>query len=63
MTGSAGAIVFVGEDILIGGGVGIGLRKEDALKAKFADALVAAKKDGTVDKLIMEYFEKGPFFQ
>ncbi len=63
VNGSGGAIVFVGDEIAIGGGVGIGLRKDDALKAKFAEALAAAKADGTVDKLIMEYFEQGPFFQ
>lgn len=61
--GSGGAIAFVGDDIMIGGGVGIGLRKGNALKAKFEAAIASAKADGTVDKLIMEYFEKGPFFQ
>lgn len=61
--GSGGAIAFVGDDIMIGGGVGIGLRKDNALKAKFEAAIASAKADGTLDKLIMEYFEKGPFFQ
>lgn len=60
--GSAGAIVFVGDEVPLGGGVGIGLRKGDALGEKMQEALDAAKADGTVDKLIMEYFKKGPFF-
>ncbi len=61
---SNGAIEFVGEDVMIGGGVGAGIRKEDAeLKAKVNEALASLKADGTVDKLIAEWFEgKGPFF-
>ncbi len=61
--GSNGAIEFVGDDIAIGGGVGIGMRQsEDALQTKMKEALDSVKADGTLDKLIMEYFEKGPFF-
>ncbi len=61
---SNGAIEFVGEDILIGGGVGAGLRKDDAdLKTKVDDALTALKADGTVDTLIAKWFDgKGPYF-
>lgn len=61
---SGGAIEFVGEDILIGGGVGAGLRKNEAeLKAKVDDALTALKADGTVDRLIAQWFDgMGPFF-
>lgn len=61
---SNGAIEFVGEDILIGGGVGAGLRKDDAeLKTKIDDALTALKADGTVDTLIAKWFDgKGPYF-
>jgi len=61
---SGGAIEFVGEDILIGGGVGAGLRKDDAdLKAKVDDALTALKADGTVDALIAQWFDgQGPYF-
>ena len=61
--GAGDAIEFAGPSVMISGGVGIGMRKGDAdLQAKMADALVAAKADGTVDKLIAEYFEKGPFY-
>lgn len=61
---SGGALEFVGEDIEIGGGVGAGLRKNEAeLKTKLDEALTALKADGTVDRLIAQYFEgRGPYF-
>lgn len=61
---SSGAIEFVGEDVMIGGGVGAGLRKDAGeLKTKIDDALTALKADGTVDKLIAQWFEgHGPYF-
>jgi len=61
---SGGAIEFVGEDIMIGNGVGAGIRKDETeLKTKIDDALTALKGDGTVDKLIAQYFEgRGPFY-
>jgi polar amino acid transport system substrate-binding protein len=64
VTASGGAIVFVGEDVLIGNGVGGGLRKDDTeLKTKLDDALTALKADGTVDTLIAKWFEgRGPYF-
>lgn len=61
---SAGALIFVGSDLRIGGGMGIGLRKNDSeLLMKMNKALAAAKADGTVDKLLMKYFNIGPFYQ
>ncbi|MET0439830.1 MAG: transporter substrate-binding domain-containing protein [Devosia sp.] len=64
VTASGGAIAFVGEDVLIGNGVGGGLRKDDAdLKAKLDETLTALKADGTVDELIAKWFEgRGPYF-
>lgn len=64
VTASNGSIEFVGEDVLIGNGVGAGIRKEDTeLKAKLDDALTALKQDGTVDTLIAKWFEgRGPYF-
>ncbi len=60
---SGGDLGFTGPGVMIGGGVGIGMRKEDSdLQAAMAGALEKVKADGTLDKLIMEYFEKGPFF-
>ncbi len=61
--GSGGEIVFVGPEVEIGGGVGAGVRKDDAeLQQQLDDALAALKADGTVDALIQEYFDAGPFF-
>lgn len=60
---SNGALAFVGDGLRIGGGVGIGLRKKDAeLATKLNAAIAALKGNGTVDKLIKEYFENGPFY-
>jgi len=61
--GSGGAIAFVGPDVAIGGGVAIGMRQgEDDLSGKLNAALESMKADGSLDKLIMEYFETGPFY-
>ena len=61
--GSSGALAFTGPEVMIGGGVGIGMRKDDAdLQATLGKALESVKADGTLDKLIMEYFKKGPFY-
>jgi polar amino acid transport system substrate-binding protein len=55
---SGGAIEFVGPDVLIGGGVGGGVRKENTdLLATFDEAISALKADGTVDALRAEWFE------
>ena len=61
---SSGALEFVGDDVMIGDGIGAGLRKDEPeLKTKLDDALKALKADGTVDKLIAQYFDgRGPFF-
>lgn len=61
--GSEGAMVFVGPDVMIGGGVGIGLRKDDTqLADQLNAALASLKQNGTVDSLINDYFDKGPFY-
>ncbi|KKB11911.1 amino acid ABC transporter [Devosia geojensis] len=61
---SNGAIEFVGEEVLIGDGVGAGIRKGDAeLIETWNTALDALKADGTVDGLIAQWFDgMGPFF-
>ncbi len=59
---SEGALEFIGE-ARIGGGVGIGMRKQDSeLSIKLNSAIAGLKADGTVDKLIKEYFKNGPFY-
>jgi polar amino acid transport system substrate-binding protein len=60
---SNGAVVYGGEPILIGNGIGVGMRKGDKLEATFNDAITALKKDGTVNTLITKWFEgKAPLF-
>ncbi|MCB5411906.1 transporter substrate-binding domain-containing protein [Pseudogemmobacter faecipullorum] len=55
---------IVGEDVLLGGGIGIGLRKSDTeLKAKFDKAIQEMKADGSLNTLITEWFgEEGIHF-
>ena len=57
------AIAFSGPDVLIGGGVGIGLRKaDDELEQKLNAAIRSVKEDGTLDTLIAKWFEgRGPY--
>tara|TARA_R110002020_G_scaffold178906_4_gene371975 strand:+ start:1336 stop:2088 length:753 start_codon:yes stop_codon:yes gene_type:complete len=59
-----GAFEFVGDEVMIGDGIGAGIRKDEPeLKGKLNDALTALKQDGTVDKLIAQWFDgRGPYF-
>lgn len=67
VAGSNGVLKADGPDILIGDGVGIGMRKGDAdLTKKFNDALESMKADGTLDALIAKDFPEqkgGPFYK
>ncbi len=66
VTGSAGALEFVGPDVIIGSGVGIALRKaDDDLEKTFNAAIGEMKQDGSLDALITKWFPEkgtGPFF-
>jgi polar amino acid transport system substrate-binding protein len=54
---SGGALMFVGEEIQLGGGVGLGLRESDGeLKAKFDAAITALKADGSLNAMIKKWF-------
>jgi polar amino acid transport system substrate-binding protein len=54
---SGGALVFIGPDVPLGGGVGMGLRESDAeLKEKFDAAITAMKQDGTLNELLKKWF-------
>ena len=54
---SNGELKFVGDDVIIGGGVGMGVRESDAeLKAKFNAAIDSMKADGTLNALIKKWF-------
>ncbi|MCR8723068.1 transporter substrate-binding domain-containing protein [Frigidibacter sp. ROC022] len=54
---SDGALVFAGEDIALGGGIGLGLRESDTeLKATFNDAIDKMKADGSLNTMIKKWF-------
>lgn len=54
---SGGELMFVGEDVAIGGGVGMGVRESDGeLKAKFDAGIASMKEDGSLNALIVKWF-------
>jgi polar amino acid transport system substrate-binding protein len=49
--------VFQGDDVPLGGGIGMGVRESDAeLKAKFNAAIDTMKADGSLNALLIKYF-------
>jgi len=56
---TGGVLTFVGEDVMLGAGVGMGIRESDGeLKAKMNAAIDSMKADGSLNALIIEYFGK-----
>ena len=54
---SGGELTFVGEQVAIGGGIGMGLRESDTeLKAKFDAVITSMKEDGTLNEMIVKWF-------
>lgn len=54
---SAGALMFVGDNVPLGGGVGMGLRESDsALRATFDAAITDMKNDGALNALLIKWF-------
>jgi len=54
---SNGELMFVADDVIIGGGVGMGVRESDTeLKAKFNAAIDSMKADGTLNAMIKKWF-------
>jgi polar amino acid transport system substrate-binding protein len=54
---SGGELVFVGAEVGLGGGVGMGIRESDGeLKAKFDEAITSMKADGSLNELIVKWF-------
>lgn len=50
-------LVWAGEEVQLGGGVGMGVRESDAeLKAKFDAAITSMKEDGTLNTMIVKWF-------
>ena len=49
-------LMFVGDDVPLGGGVGMGIRESDGeLKAKFDAAIQSMKDDGTLNEMIAKW--------
>ena len=54
---SGGQFEFVGEDVPLGGGIGMGLRESDTdLKTAFDAAITAMKEDGTLNAMLKKWF-------
>ncbi len=54
---SNGELTFVGDDVPLGGGIGMGVRESDAeLKGKFDAAIQSMKDDGTLNAMIKKWF-------
>ena len=54
---SGGSLVFAGEQVSIGGGVGMGIRESDnELRDKFNVAIASMKADGTLNTLLVKWF-------
>ena len=55
--GSSGALEKTGPEVMLGNGIGIGLRKaDDELEGKLNAAIDEMKKDGSLDDLIVKWF-------
>jgi len=55
---SGGVLAFVGDDVAIGGGVGMGVRESDKeLRDKFEAAIASMKADGSLNAMIAKWFD------
>ncbi len=54
---SGGSLTFIGDDVALGGGIGMGLRQSDTeLRDTFDAAIQSMKDDGTLNTLILKWF-------
>ncbi len=54
---------IIGEDVLIGGGIGMGVRQSDTeLRDKFSAAIASMKEDGTLNALITKWLPDSETF-
>ncbi|TNC68527.1 transporter substrate-binding domain-containing protein [Rubellimicrobium roseum] len=54
---SGGELTFVGEDVPLGGGIGLGFRESDAeLRETFDAAIQSMKDDGTLNTMLIKWF-------
>lgn len=62
---SGGEMVWIGEDVALGGGIGVGLRQSDTeLKEKLDAVIREMKEDGTINELIAKWFgDDAPLFE
>jgi len=62
---SGGELVFIGDPILIGSGIGMGVRQtDDELRETFNAVIAEMKEDGSLNELIKKWFgEDHPVFE
>ena len=54
---SGGELTFLGDDVPLGGGIGVGLRESDGeLRATLDAAITSMKADGTLNEMIVKWF-------
>jgi polar amino acid transport system substrate-binding protein len=54
---SGGEFAFVGEEVSLGGGIGMGVRESDPeLKSTFDAAIASMKEDGTLNEMLKKWF-------
>ncbi|WP_439561040.1 transporter substrate-binding domain-containing protein [Roseinatronobacter sp.] len=61
---SGGELVFLGDDVLLGGGIGVGVRQsDDSLRETLDAAIASMKEDGTLNEMIVKWFgDEHPLF-
>lgn len=63
MNESNGELSWVGEDVPLGDGIGVGVRKSDTeLREKLNVALSSMKEDGTLNGMIQKWFADGAVY-
>jgi polar amino acid transport system substrate-binding protein len=62
---SAGELVFLGDDVLLGDGIGVGTRQsDDELRATFDGVITEMKADGSLNTMITKWFgDAAPLFE
>ncbi|MGY6705022.1 transporter substrate-binding domain-containing protein [Roseinatronobacter sp.] len=61
---SGGELVFLGDDVLLGGGIGVGVRQsDDSLRETLDAAIASMKEDGSLNEMIVKWFgDEHPLF-